>query len=237
MNTGKAEAQVSAAMNDDMGAPELSAAAGAARTGPQLAAYIQIARPDHWFKNVFMLVGVLLAFFYQTGAAGLSLWNLAIGLLSTCIIASSNYVLNEILDARTDLDHPSKRQRPIPAGRVSLPWAYAEWIALGVIGLALAYLVNRPFFAAAGALLFMGLVYNVPPIRSKDLPYFDVLSESVNNPIRLALGWFVVSPSMVPPMSLVVSYWMVGAFFMASKRFAEYRALGDKAVASAYRRS
>ncbi len=32
----------------------------------------------------------------------------------------------------------------------------------------------------------MGLVHNVPPVRSKELPYIDVLSESVNNPIRLA---------------------------------------------------
>ena len=65
--------------------------------------------------------------------------------------------------------------------------------------------------------------------RSIDLrtPYVDVLSESVNNPLRLLLGWFVVTPDVVPPVSLLVAYWMVGAFFMASKRFAEYRSIGD----------
>ncbi len=63
------------------------------------------------------------------------------------------------------------------------------------------------------------------------------MSESVNNPIRLLLGWFVVSPDSIAPLSLVTSYWMVGAFFMAAKRFAEYRSINDPARAAAYRSS
>jgi 4-hydroxybenzoate polyprenyltransferase len=83
----------------------------------------------------------------------------------------------------------------------------------------------------------MGLLYNVPPLRLKDWPYLDVLTESVNNPLRLLLGWFVVTPNILPPVSLMVSYWMVGAFFMASKRFAEYRMINDPHVAGQYRKS
>jgi 4-hydroxybenzoate polyprenyltransferase len=152
-------------------------------------------------------------------------------------VASSNYVINEILDAPMDRHHPVKRHRPIPSGRVALPWAYFEWLALGILGLGLAALINLPFFASAVALLVMGLVYNVPPVRTKNLPYLDVLSESVNNPLRLLLGWFAVTALAVPPLSLTISYWLIGAFFMASKRFAEYRSIGDKAVAAAYRSS
>ena len=73
----------------------------------------------------------------------------------------------------------------------------------------------------------MGVAYNVPPLRTKELPYLDVLSESINNPLRLFLGWFALVPSKVPPLSLILAYWMVGAFFMATKRFAEYRHIGD----------
>jgi hypothetical protein len=83
----------------------------------------------------------------------------------------------------------------------------------------------------------MGIAYNVPPLRTKDWPYLDVLSESVNNPIRLFLGWFALVASALPPLSLVVAYWMVGAFFMAMKRYAEYRHIGSASVAAAYRRS
>src|SRR5439155_11479494 len=112
-----------------------------------------------------------------------------------------------------------------------------EWLVLGGVGIVLAWCVNVPFFLAAVSLWLMGLIYNIRPIRSKDLPYVDVLSESINNPIRLVLGWFVVTATTVPPVSLLVAYWMVGAFFMASKRFAEYRSINDKERAAAYRKS
>lgn len=203
-----------------------------------VAAYASIARPDHWFKNVFMLFGVLLAHFYDPRLlAEFDLWRLLWAVAATCLVASSNYVINEILDAPTDLSHPVKRNRPIPSGRVRLPIAYAEWLILGAIGIGMAYAINLPFCLSAAFLWVMGLVYNVRPMRSKELPYVDVLSESVNNPIRLLLGWFTVTAAAVPPVSLLVSYWMVGAFFMASKRFAEYRSINDPARAAAYRSS
>ena len=126
---------------------------------------------------------------------------------------------------------------PIPAGLVSLPLAYAEWLLLAVVGLGMAALVNQAFLGTAAVLWIMGLIYNIPPVRSKEHPYVDVLSESVNNPLRLMLGWFIVNPTAIPPLSLMISYWMVGAFFMASKRFAEYRTINDPKVAAAYRSS
>lgn len=204
----------------------------------QLVAYIQIARPDHWFKNVFMLAGIVLAYFYKiTPFAYDQIVIIVLAFFATCIIASSNYVINEVLDAPNDIGHPTKRHRPIPSGKVKLPLAYAEWVLLGIAGLTMAWMVNFPFFIAAATLLAMGLAYNIPPIRTKELPYLDVISESVNNPLRLMLGWFTISDGDLPPMSLILSYWLVGAFFMASKRFAEYRQIGDKSVASAYRKS
>lgn len=200
--------------------------------------YIQIARVDHWFKNAFMLLGVILAVFYQPDVAALSsLVPLGLGVLATCLVASSNYVLNELLDAPRDRLHPEKKFRPVPSGLVKPAIGYAEWLVLGAIGLGLALVVNVYFFGAALFLWIMGIAYNVPPIRTKEWPYLDVLSESVNNAIRLMLGWFALVTTRVPPLSLVISYWMIGAFFMAMKRYAEYRHIGDPKVAAAYRRS
>jgi 4-hydroxybenzoate polyprenyltransferase len=235
-NTSAAALESKPARIAEMVAPS---AAPLPRTAFEVAKdYADIARPDHWFKNVFMAVGVLLAFFYhpeffQVGTLGLLLLSLA----AVCLIASSNYVINEILDAPTDRSHPVKRYRPIPSGRVWLPLAYLEWVALGLIGLSMAYAVSVSFFCAALALLVMGIIYNVRPLRSKDLPYLDVLTESVNNPLRLLLGWFAVTPTELPPVSLLLAYWMVGSFFMAAKRFSEYRSLADPSVAGAYRTS
>jgi 4-hydroxybenzoate polyprenyltransferase len=85
--------------------------------------------------------------------------------------------------------------------------------------------------------ILQGIFYNIPPIRTKDLPYLDVISESVNNPIRLLLGWFLIITETFPTLSLVLAYWMIGAFFMASKRYAEFVMINDQSRAAAYRSS
>jgi 4-hydroxybenzoate polyprenyltransferase len=194
--------------------------------------YVEIARIDHWFKNAFMLLGVVIAFFYKPSAfAWHSLPVLIAAFFITCLIASSNYVLNEIVDAPTDRFHPTKRQRPIPSGKVRPALAVLEWILLGSVGIVAAFHINAYFGSSAFAFWLMGLAYNVPPVRLKEYPYVDVLSESINNPIRLLLGWFSLIPDRFPPLSLALCYWMVGALFMATKRLAEHVFLcGDSFV-------
>jgi decaprenyl-phosphate phosphoribosyltransferase len=204
----------------------------------KLGPYISIARFDHWFKNVFVLPGVIVAVYVDNALfSGDLAWRIVVALLAAGFVASSNYVLNEILDASKDALHPVKKNRPIPSGQVDLRIAFFEWILLAVLGLAIASVLGERFFVVALALWIMGCIYNIPPVRSKDKPYLDVLSESINNPIRLLLGWYCTGIESVPPVSLIAAYWMVGAFFMAVKRFAEYRRIDDRAVAIQYRSS
>lgn len=204
----------------------------------RLAPYVEIARPDHWFKNIFMLPGMALACFFDPGVCAPGLWLSALlGVVSTCLTASSNYTLNEILDAPRDRHHPWKRFRPVPSGMVSIPAAYLEWALLAAAGIGLGFAVGTWFGILSLSLWVMGLLYNVPPARLKELPYADVLSESLNNPIRMGLGWYMTGACAVPPVSAAFAYWMFGAFLMAMKRFAEYRQIGDPEQAALYRRS
>jgi 4-hydroxybenzoate polyprenyltransferase len=122
-------------------------------------------------------------------------------------------------------------------GRIQWWPAILEWLGLGALGVGLAFHLNRVFGVVALTLWLMGCVYNIPPVRSKELPYVDVLSESLNNPLRLLLGWHALIVDRFPPVSLILAYWMLGAFFMATKRLAEYRHIGDKETAAAYRSS
>ena len=201
-------------------------------------AYVEIARIDHWPKNAFMLLGVFFALFVDPALlAWERLPSVGLALLATCITASSNYVINETLDARSDREHPSKKHRAAASREILRPLAFAEWLALGALGLGLALAVNAPFAATTASFWGMGVVYNVRPMRTKEIPHLDVLSESVNNPMRLVMGWFALIPGLFPPVSLLLACWMAGAFFMAMKRFAEYRAIGDPEIARRYRRS
>ncbi len=70
--------------------------------------YVQIARVDHWFKNIFMILGIILAVFYDPNLLnGDSVVTIAIAVFATCLVASSNYVINELLDAPYDCMHPA----------------------------------------------------------------------------------------------------------------------------------
>ena len=61
------------------------------------------------------------------------------------------------------------------------------------------------------------------PVRTKDKPYLDVISESINNPFRLVIGWTMIDATSLPPGSIILSYWLGGAFLMGVKRLSEYR--------------
>jgi decaprenyl-phosphate phosphoribosyltransferase len=203
-----------------------------------LRGHIGIMRVDHWVKQVFVLPGIVAAVSNGTGdiPGGLPA-RLILGMAAVCLVSSSNYVINEVLDAPSDLSHPIKRNRPVPSGRVNVRLAYVQWIALMVVGVGLGFVVNRALGLTMLALWVMGCVYNIRPLRSKDQPYVDVLSESINNPLRMLAGWYMTGTLAFPPTSLLVSYWMVGAYFMAIKRYAEYRDIDNPDRAAAYRKS
>jgi 4-hydroxybenzoate polyprenyltransferase len=203
-----------------------------------LKGHFEICRLDHWIKNVFILPGLLIAIsIYPQSIAPNLIVSILVGFLAAGLVASSNYVINEILDAPFDALHPTKCRRPTPAGRVNIKWGYIQWIVLMLAGLGLASMVSGALVLVLLWLWIMGCIYNIPPIRAKDLPYIDVLVESINNPIRLLIGWYIVSPPFQIPVSLLISYWMIGAYLMAIKRFAEMRDISKSISARQYRKS
>ena len=201
--------------------------------------YIQIARPDHWIKNVVVLPGFAAGFALVPHASlsAATLASLAVALVAICLSVSANYTINEYLDGQFDRHHPLKHTRPGARGVLDGRLVGVEYALLVAAALLIAQRIDTPFLGCILWLLLMGVVYNVRPLRAKDRPYLDVLTESVNNPIRFLLGWFVVTPYMIPPASALLAYWMGGAFLMAVKRFSEFRRIGDPARAALYRRS
>ena len=123
-----------------------------------------------------------------------------------------------------------------------MPILWAIMGGLMIVGFSMAWFLfdNHLYFAFLGVLMFFALLYNIPPVRLKDRAFLDVISESINNPLRLLLGWYAVVPAEVvamPPLSIILAWWFFGALLMTGKRYSEYRFIGDDELSGKYRKS
>ncbi len=79
----------------------------------RLRAHLAIARLDHSIKNLFVLPGIIVPLSIYPK---LLTWRLGLTLVwafvAITLVACSNYVLNEVLDAPFDRLHPTKKDRP-----------------------------------------------------------------------------------------------------------------------------
>ncbi|MEM6891781.1 MAG: UbiA family prenyltransferase [Pseudomonadota bacterium] len=110
---------------------------------PKIGAYIKAIRPHQWMKNVLVFLPMLAAHQINSGSLLASL----LAFISFSLVASSVYVLNDLLDLGADRVHPRKRKRPFAAG--SIPIGSGIWMVLGLfgVGAVIAAFLGPAFFA------------------------------------------------------------------------------------------
>jgi 4-hydroxybenzoate polyprenyltransferase len=202
-----------------------------------VSAYLRALRLERWPRSLAIFSGCAVYAFLHRESFPLAGWlapaaMAAASFLLTWGISTANYVVNEIVDLAFDVHHPSKRLRPLVAGEIRKGPFAAIGLALTALCLGAAFAVfDLRFFLSLAGLLAAGIVYNVKPIRTKDIPFLDSISESANNPIRFLIGWYAVAPAApFPPLAVLLSWWAFGNFLMVAKRLSEFRFLKEKAA-------
>lgn len=183
--------------------------------------YINIMRLSQSIKHIFVIPGVIFGYYLTKELP--ELHKFIFSLISIILIASSNYIMNEICDRHYDIHHELKKNRVLTKKKISLKESYYLYFFCLFTGLLIAkILVNNFFFLVTIIFFISAIIYNIQPLRFKNIPIIDVITESFNNPIRLLLGFSLFFPKVaLPSLSLIISYWLAGAFLMNSKRLSE----------------
>lgn len=134
---------------------------------PKLADYLRALRPHQWLKNALIFLPMLAAQALTFGNIALSL----LAFLAFSLVASSVYLLNDLLDLSADRAHPRKRNRPLAAGRI--PIAHGSFLAPGLLGagIVIALLLGPSFFLVMCFYYILTLAYSV---RLKQIPIVDI---------------------------------------------------------------
>jgi 4-hydroxybenzoate polyprenyltransferase len=178
-------------------------------------------RPQQWVKNLLLFAGLIFSQnFYNLHLFLKSL--AAFGLF--CILSSSVYIVNDILDRESDRKHPLKSNRPIAKGEIKVSTAIVLFILLALISLGLSALLSISFALMALSYLLLNLVYSQ---YLKHVVIIDVMCIALGFVIRAVAGAVVIGVEISP--WLVVCTTLLALFLGFGKRRDELLILDTQA--------
>lgn len=174
-----------------------------------LASVIECMRPSQWVKNGFVLAPLV---FSEKLLDSRSEWKELGAASAFCLAASAVYLWNDILDARRDLMHPTKRTRPIPSGRLSVPSAAVASLVLLTAALALGFAINP----ITGVLLCVYMGINV--LYGAGLKHVVVMDL-----MCIALGFVLRVLAGATAIQAQPSHWLLMCTFLLALTLSIFR--------------
>lgn len=187
---------------------------------------LKVLRVNQWIKNLVVFTAIIFSgrlfemnVFFPTLYA----------FLVFCLLSSSSYVLNDIIDYSYDRKHPVKKQRPIASGAISIPEATFIVFVLTLISLILSLFFSIPFFFLSLIFILLHFFYS---LYLKKFPVIDIFVISFSFLIR-ALGGEMVSGYHIP-IWLLFTIFFISLFMASVKRHAELVTHGKETRESLY---
>ncbi len=175
---------------------------------------LQLIRVKHWVKNLFIFIpgffaGVLFDFE--------NLKILIASFFCFSLVASAIYVVNDYKDIESDLNHPTKRSRPLASGLVSLPTAFTISISFILLGLGISYFVNIYFFYVILIYLIVNIGYS---LGLKNISILDIMLVASGFLLRTIAGGIIIHV----PISkwLLIMVYLLALFMAMAKRLDDF---------------
>jgi 4-hydroxybenzoate polyprenyltransferase len=192
-------------------------------------ALLRAMRPKQWIKNLLLFAGFVFTLNDHWRPFSPEMWS-ALGRSTAAFflfsfLASSVYLLNDVLDVEKDRKHPTKRRRAIAAGDLSTRAAVAAALVIMPLALLGSYLLSPPFAAVAGAYLGMQVAYI---FVLKEIVLLDVFVLALCFVMRAISGAVVIGAEISPWLYTVT---LLGALFLGlTKRRSELVLLEGEAA-------
>ncbi len=179
-------------------------------------------RPRQWTKNTFVFVALIFDHkLFDLPSVIRTL--IAFGLL--CLIASAVYLMNDLSDIESDRQHPRKRNRPLPSGRLDMRVAAGAALLFAIGSLTAGFLLEFRFGLVLLIYLASQIAYTYWLKRVVLMDVFIVASGFV---LRIAAGVAVIDVERFSPW-LYIFGGFLALFLALGKRRHELVLLGEGA--------
>jgi len=188
--------------------------------------YLLALRPSQWTKNTVVLAAFFFAFWDRSRSEPLNLSDLFVvipGMFLFCVVSSGIYVLNDIRDIDADRRHPVKKFRPLAAGLIPLPKAWATAVLLLCVGVSGAYLLSRPFALVVGSYILIQFLYN---FCVRHIALIDIFVIAAGFVLRAIGGGVILNDVTISPWLLLCTF-LLALFLALCKRRHEKILLRD----------
>lgn len=183
--------------------------------------FIQLSRPKQWIKNIFVLAPL---FFSENLFDGDRLYSSILAFIAFCLMSSSVYVLNDIVDREKDRNHPKKKNRPIAAGLIG-PWSASLFgLVLFIVALYLGTLLGTYVISILSGYFLMNILYS---FWLKNVVLIDIFIIAFGFVMRVLAG--VYSIHVIPSPWLLLCTLLLALFLGLCKRKAELSILEEGA--------
>jgi 4-hydroxybenzoate polyprenyltransferase len=146
------------------------------------------------------------------------------GFALLCLLSSTVYLINDLVDIERDRQHPIKRNRPLPSGRLDRRVALAAAIILPAIVLPLSFILDWRFGLIALIFLVKDLLYS---FWLKNVVIVDVLVLAAGFVMRVGAGVVIITVARFSPW-LYICMSLLALFLGFGKRRAELRLLNKQ---------